>query len=169
MVKNDYAGDLGDDEEFNELSESVEQKRSGCLGCSGRTVGCGCVVLILVCIGGLVALFKVGFHYLQTSAPFEYPIELASDHPVISRSLGLPIEAGYMLTGSIDFNNDDGNVDMQYPISGPRGEATMTVKGIKTDGVWEFRVITCRLEDSQEIIDLAPEPAQVDRNDGDSL
>ena len=51
-------------------------------------------------------------------------------------------------------SNDDGDVDFSIPIRGEKGEGTLVVRGIKTDGIWVYEDLYVRVKETQEEINL---------------
>ena len=131
--------------------------------------GCGCLLMLLIGVGAIFGFIGMGIHYLKESAPFQHPLSLAEQNPIITAALGTPLEIGMAIEGSVNFENDDGKADISYPISGPNGEAVMTVRGIKKDGVWTFSTIECRINGTKQTINLATEPQTVDATSGEDL
>jgi hypothetical protein len=48
--------------------------------------------------------------------------------------------------GSIETNNDDGEVDIYYTATGPNGVAEMRVAGTKLNGEWTYREMTATVD-----------------------
>ncbi len=57
------------------------------------------------------------------------------------------------MTGGINTSNSTGDADVNLPISGPNGSATIHAKATKANGVWTFSILTVTLEDGT-VVDL---------------
>lgn len=118
------------------------------------------VVLLLVVIGlplctcgGCVATLVFGVSAaLQGSEPYKRAVVEAQNNAEVRELLGDPVEAGYLVSGSINLDNDGGNCDIQIPISGPKGSGSMRIRGTRSDGTWRYDEITAEINGRQ--IDL---------------
>lgn len=97
----------------------------------------GCLLPIILfgsCVAG-IAWFAVSA--IRSSKPYSEALERARTNPVVIERLGTPIEPRWWLTGSVDLSNE-GSADFKIPISGPKGDAFITVKGSAQDGRWTY-------------------------------
>ena len=114
----------------------------------------GCLGIILLFVFGIgAAIFGVS-KMITNSTPVEYALEKASKNEFVIERLGAEIEKYGIPSGNISLNNDDGNVDFSIPIKGEKGEGTLVVRGIKTDGVWTYEDLYVRIKETQEEINL---------------
>jgi len=106
---------------------------------------------------GLFCTFIAGILFFVTSMmknsePFNDSLQTASQSPEIIEALGEPIEPGLLVLGSISLSNNDGEVEINYSISGPRDEARVFVKGSKSDGVWTYEKTACILPNGKMLL-----------------
>ena len=124
---------------------------TGCLSLillAGLTLG----VLVVYGLGGLGGLMKPG-------EPFRHAAGLARHDPAVIAALGSPVDSGWMRSGRFDMNDDGGEVDAVFPLSGPKGEAEVHLRGERRDGRWTYSRIEVELDDGRRIDLLAPAPA----------
>jgi hypothetical protein len=110
--------------------------------------------MVAVIVGFFVAVGGVAFWSLKKTDAYDEAIAWANNHPEVVAALGEPIEAGWLTTGSISIDGSTGRADLEIPISGPDGAATLYVQAVKSAGEWEFEVLRVEVEDSGEVIDL---------------
>ncbi len=119
----------------------------------------GCLTVLLVCCGGFSAFFYGVMGILKSSPPYQIGLERAKGNPEVKEALGEPIAASFIVAGSVDLDNDNGNADLNFPITGPKGTGSVHVKGTKNNGVWSYEEISVTLPNSGKSIDLSDEPA----------
>ncbi|MEM9418087.1 MAG: cytochrome c oxidase assembly factor Coa1 family protein [Planctomycetota bacterium] len=112
------------------------------------------VVPMLGCAGVFTLLISLVFGLLKGSEPFEYSLAAVQADPRVQAELGTPIEAGFFVTGTINYSGASGDADIAYQISGPTGSGTVYVVGIKSAGAWSYSVLTLELESTGDRIDL---------------
>ncbi|MDP1561409.1 MAG: cytochrome c oxidase assembly factor Coa1 family protein [Pirellulaceae bacterium] len=118
------------------------------------------VVLLLVVIGlplctcgGCVATLWFGVSAaLQGSEPYKRAVAEAQNNAEVRELLGEPVEPGYLVSGSINLNNDGGDCDIQIPISGPKDSGSVRIRGTRSGGTWRYDEITAEINGQQ--IDL---------------
>lgn len=114
----------------------------------------GCLGIILLFVFGIgAAIFGVS-KMITNSTPIEYAMKKATENEYVIENLGNDIEKYGIPSGNISLKNDDGEVDFSIPIRGEKGEGTLVVRGIKTDGVWTYEDLYVRIKETQEEINL---------------
>jgi hypothetical protein len=115
---------------------------TGCLG-------------ILVVLGTFVCLILlVVFGAMKSSDVYETAFATASTDPKVTSALGLPIEAGYFVSGKTDVSGSSGEADMAVPISGPNGKGTIYFVASKFAGEWTFSKLVVEVGKTGEEINL---------------
>ncbi len=115
----------------------------------------GCFSVILLCCGGFTLLGVGLLGAMKSSEPYRIGLERAKSNPEVKEALGEPIDASFIVQGSIVLNNDDGNVDITFPISGSKGAGQVHVQGTKTNGVWTYEEMSITLDNGPTYIDLS--------------
>ena len=123
-------------------------------GIGGCCLGCVLLPVLFVTVLGGGA-----FWAFRSSGVNQEALELARAHPEAVEALGEPIEAGWLVQGSINVSNDRGEADFSIPVSGPRGEGRLYIVAERRAGEWEYQELLLRVEGRNERIDLlAGEP-----------
>lgn len=114
----------------------------------------GCLTIILLFIFGIgAAIFGVS-EVLKGSAPYELAVNEAKYNEELIAILGEPIETNGIMQGNLNFKNGSGSADISVPLKGPKGEATVHIKGEKEDGEWTYEEFYILIKNSNERINL---------------
>lgn len=133
------------------MNEEAVQKKSPVL----KYIGCGCLgIVVLGAIAGAVMVVGIG-KVLKSNDPYKDSVAAVQSNPAAIEALGEPIDPGFMPSGSINVQNDSGDVEFFIPVSGPKGSGTITVKGTKAGGVWSYETWHLKVEGKQEVIPLS--------------
>ncbi|WP_035648968.1 cytochrome c oxidase assembly factor Coa1 family protein [Flavobacterium sp. ASV13] len=113
----------------------------------------GCLTLIV-----LFALFLVGVFFevtsiIKDSDAYIESMELVQHNKILIEKLGSPIETDGMVSGTVSAVNDVRKCDVQVPLKGPKGKATLFVVGEKR-GKWKYSEMSVYIEKTDEKIDL---------------
>ncbi|MCV2487206.1 cytochrome c oxidase assembly factor 1 family protein [Flavobacterium sp. SH_e] len=113
----------------------------------------GCLSLLV-----LFALFIVGIFFevtsiIKDSDAYKESITAVQNNKIVVEKLGSPIETDGMVSGNITSNNNVRTCDVQVPIKGPKGKATLFVVGEKR-GKWKYSEMSVYIEKTNEKIDL---------------
>ncbi|SCY24534.1 Cytochrome oxidase complex assembly protein 1 [Flavobacterium anhuiense] len=113
----------------------------------------GCLTLII-----LVALFIGGIFYevtsvLKDSEAYKESMTAVQNNKLVVERLGSPIETDGIVSGSVTSSNNLRTCDVQVPIKGPKGKATLFVVGEKR-GKWKYSEMSVYIEKTNEKIDL---------------
>lgn len=122
-------------------------------------LGLGCLLPVLACGGCMGLIFFGVTSTIKNSEPYTASLEAVQAHEGMRATLGTPIEGG-MPMGNINLNNNDGEADITYTATGPTGAVQIHVVGTKTDGVWEYSLMTATARG--ETISLLPDNEEVE-------
>ena len=114
----------------------------------------GCLAVILLFVFGVGAAIFGGMKMLKSSEPYEYAIEKASTNQELITIIGEPIETDGIMQGSMNYSNGDASVDITIPLKGPKGKASVSIKGDKREDVWIYEAFYITIKDTQEQINL---------------
>jgi hypothetical protein len=122
-------------------------------GCILLGIGGGCLIAILAC-GGLGGLGIVGlFAAIKSSEPYTESLQRAQASDEVGSKIGQPVEPDFIVSGHINLDNNHGEADLNYSITGPDGTASVDVAGTKNDGVWNYGKMNVTTSDGT-VIDL---------------
>jgi hypothetical protein len=116
----------------------------------------GCVGLILLLIGFVVAILAVVSASIRSSEPYRLALENARNNAEVVAAIGEPIEVGWLVSGSINVTGPSGEADLSLPLRGPAGAATLYLTATKERGKWTFEHLEVELSANKERIDLMP-------------
>lgn len=114
-------------------------KDSGCLKCGVI----GCIVVFILGIGFVGVLSLVVFGAIKSSDPYKESLRRTQNDPRVIAVLGEPVEAGWIVTGHINWENGKGVCNIKYSVHGPNGRAQVHAVAEKEPGrPWQFTEIT---------------------------
>jgi hypothetical protein len=126
----------------------VNQENRAAVG-KGLLFGCGALVVAAVVFVGLIVFGVLSL--MRGSDVCEQAVAKAQASSRVQTALGQPITQGWYVTGSINTSNDSGSADVNIPISGPKGSATIHAVATKAAGVWTFSVLRVTLPDGKQV------------------
>lgn len=88
-------------------------------------------------------------------------VQAARDNEIAAAELGLPIDGGFILEGTIEVDdlNQEGYADCMIPVKGSQGTGKLFVKGKLHEGNWTVNSLKISLEQSGQILTLVDEEA----------
>ncbi|MFH7002375.1 cytochrome c oxidase assembly factor Coa1 family protein [Flavobacterium bizetiae] len=113
----------------------------------------GCVSILLIFVLFIVSIFFGVTSMMTNSDAYKGAMIEAQKNKQVIEKLGSPIEDDGMTSGSINTSNDSGNCDLQIPIKGPKGKATLFIVAEKK-GTWKYSEMTVLIKATNEEIDL---------------
>jgi hypothetical protein len=130
-------------------------KKSGCM--KWALIGCGSLLVLgaIFCVIIVVVVFGA----MKKSDVYQEALKRAQNDPAVIAALGTPIEAGLMVTGSVNVDSSGGHATLDFPISGPKGKATVHAVGTKSGGEkWDYTELTVTPANGSKI-NLLPPPS----------
>jgi hypothetical protein len=114
----------------------------------------GCVSILLIFVVFIASIFFGVTSMMTNSDAYKGAMIEVQKNKLVIEKLGTPIEDDGMTSGSINTtNNDSGNCNLQIPIKGPKGKATLFVVAEKK-GTWKYGEMTVFVKATKEEIDL---------------
>ncbi|CAA9198904.1 hypothetical protein FLA105534_02342 [Flavobacterium bizetiae] len=113
----------------------------------------GCVSILLIFVVFIASIFFGVTSMMTNSDAYKGAMIEAQKNKQVIEKLGSPIEDDGMTSGSINTTNDSGNCDLQIPIKGPKGKATLFVVAQKK-GTWKYSEMSVLIKNTNEEIDL---------------
>jgi hypothetical protein len=129
----------------------------------------GCLAVLLLVIGGCGACMYGGLQMFKQSEVYQMALKTVQEHSGAQSALGTPIEAGLMVQGNIQMQNQGGNANLTFPVSGPEGSGTVNCVATRSGGTWEMETLTLTLDESGETLTLvSPEGEEADDGAGEA-
>jgi hypothetical protein len=116
----------------------------------------GAVIVILGCAGVFTLFASMIFGVLKSSEPYTESLAIVQADPHVRDALGSPIEAGFLVSGNINWNGSAGHADLAYSVSGPSGDADVYVVADRATGQWSITRLIVDVDSTGERIALRP-------------
>lgn len=117
----------------------------GCGGCLG--------LLVLLGLAG-AGIFWFAMGALKKTDVFAETLKRAQASPEVQQALGTPIDTGWMLQGSMNVNNGNGEADLTIPLKGSKAEGSVRVKATQTaTSPWQYTAMEAILPNGT-VVDL---------------
>ena len=128
-------------------------KKSGCL--KWGLIGCGSLLVLgaVFCVVIVVVVFGA----MKKSDVYQEALKRAQSDPAVTAALGTPIEAGLMVSGSVNVDSGGGHATLDFPISGPKGKGSVHAVATKAGEKWEYTELTVTPANGAKI-NLLPPP-----------
>lgn len=113
----------------------------------------------LLLLGGLVfVIFMIVATAVRSSDVYQTSVARAQNDSRVLELLGAPVHPGLLVSGSIRVENRNGDADLSIPLSGPRGDAKLTVVAEKRGAEWRYEMMQVQAGDAESgTIDLLHE------------
>lgn len=111
-------------------SRSISQAGRIAIGAALALTACG----LLFCVRFVTSEIE-----MHTSDAYRAGIESAQESPCVDHELGLPIKAGWIMSGEARENASDGHARLRIPVRGPKGHGDLEVEARKDGGAWTIR------------------------------
>jgi hypothetical protein len=97
------------------------------------------ILAALLCfLAFLAGIFYLVLGAMRSSEVYQTALARVQSHPAAIAQLGRPIEAGLLFSGNSSVHPRSGEADIGMPVSGPLGEASISVIAHKRGGTWYF-------------------------------
>ncbi len=117
-------------------------------------IPCGCATILVLFVAFICAIVGIVMVSMKSSDVYSMALQKAQSNEQVVQRLGAPIDAGWWASGNINVQPGSGNADMRFPISGPKGKATLYVEATKALGQWNFSNLVVAVEGRTERLDL---------------
>ena len=109
---------------------------------------------ILLAVGGIALFVTLLFGAMKSSGAYKQALVAARADPAVAQALGTPVNAGFIVSGSVDVSGTSGDADLSIPVSGPKGKGTVYAKATRSMGEWQFTELVVEIATTGERIDL---------------
>ena len=121
-------------------------------------ISCGVLTAVALCVfliaGGAAGIAAIAFGSIKSSDVYQSALAEAMADPEILNTLGEPIKAGLIPSGSISIENATGEASLSIPISGPKGKGTLYVEATKSAGTWTYTALEVAVDGQPGRINL---------------
>jgi len=104
----------------------------------GKLILVGVIAIISLCIACIGVFMVVIFSVMRSSDAYQLALETLKSHPTAQQVLGVPIEDGLFITGSVEENDSSGTADLEIPVSGVNRSGTLHVTAVKEENTWRL-------------------------------
>ena len=116
-----------------------QQKKSGCM--KWALIGCSAAIVLGVAFVAVIVI--VVFGAMKKSDVYREALRRAQNDPAVTAALGTPIVDRLVVSGSVNLDSSGGHATLDFPISGPKGKATVHVVATKSGGGgWDYSELT---------------------------
>jgi hypothetical protein len=116
-------------------------------------------VACVVGLAELVVFFLIIAGSMKTMGPFQEALERVRADAAVVEALGTPIEDGFFVAGKVRVHNDTGSANIQFPVSGPKGRATVVVVATRSDKIWRISRLEVIVTKTNERLQVATSEA----------
>jgi hypothetical protein len=106
----------------------------------------GCLGLILGVVALVGGIFFVAVSAIKSSDVYQGALRAAQAHPAAVQRLGQPIEAGWLVKGSVRYDAGGGSANLEIPVSGPKNSGTLHVRAVNPSGAWMYERLDLAVE-----------------------
>ncbi len=89
----------------------------------------------VLCSGLLLAAIENEFVSLGV---YRMTLKEAQNSPCVADAIGNPLTPGWMISGSWEENNTEGDAALNIPIHGPKGKGSLELEAKKQSGAWKI-------------------------------
>jgi len=127
-------------------------KSSGCW--KALFIGCGVIVILGAIVCAILVFFVFGV--IRSTDVYKNARDKAINDPRVIAALGSPVETGFWVTGSVHQGNGTGVATFKFPISGPKGKATVSADATLENASWVYQRLIVHPDSGPDIDILRP-------------
>src|SRR5258706_16401154 len=115
-------------------------KSSGCW----KALAIGCGIIIVLGAAAAIAVVVLVFSVIKRSDVYREAYTRSSNDPRVVAVLGTPIEKGWWVIGKVSVDTNGGNANIDFPISGPKGNARVHASATRDTEAWRYSTLVVR-------------------------
>jgi len=115
-------------------------KSSGCW----KALAIGCGIIVVLGAAAVIAVVVLVFSVIKRSDVYREAYTRASNDPRVIAALGTPIEKGWWVMGKVNLDNNTGEANIDFPISGPKGSARVHAAASHENDTWTYSSLVVR-------------------------
>lgn len=118
-----------------------------------RKITCLIIAIGFVCMFVSVGTIVGGAMYaMRDSEPYQMGWKEVQEDPRVVQALGEPMELGWLVSGSVSYNNGESNGSYEGTVSGPNGRGDLVVVARQPEGeFWYLQELRVELENGETI------------------
>lgn len=116
----------------------------------------GCLTIAFLFVAGVGMVIWLIFTSVKSSDVLQGALDAARADPRVVEALGEPIEMGWLISGSVRYENREGEANLTIPISGPEDSGSIRLEAVKQGEDWTYHRLEVTIDSTSEIIDLIP-------------
>lgn len=99
----------------------------------------GCAAAAVAVVGAIALLIAIVLGMVKSTGAYRMAVDRAAHDPRVAEMLGSPVEPGWWIIGTVrvDMSLRPTNADLDFPVHGPKGRATVHVVAGKERGTWK--------------------------------
>jgi hypothetical protein len=114
----------------------------------------GILLLFLLAASFIGAVFVLVETSFQHSDFYAQALVKARANPRVAEKMGRPLTSGWLASGNLNESGPSGDVDLSFPLSGPKGKGALHLVAKKSAGVWKLETLQVEVAGEAERIDL---------------
>jgi len=112
-------------------------------------------LLVVLAIAGGAFLFFGVIGVIKNSEGYKTALTAAQNNAEVQEALGTPIKDGFMPSGSANKDNGNASIDVDIPISGPKGSGHIHYKATADpSGKWNAEQFNASIDATGKVIEL---------------
>lgn len=119
------------------------------------------------CLGCLALAAGLAYSIMGTiksSPAYQLALRQAQAAPALAEKIGAPLRPGWYVVGIIKIgtaaaDRPDGIASLSFPISGPKGQATVLARAVRQNGEWRLTALGAKLPGTPQALMLPVETA----------
>lgn len=115
-------------------------KKDGCF--KWGALGCGLLALLVMI--GTIALLVIVFNAIKSTDLYKEAVRRATSDPRLVAQLGTPIEPGFFVSGNVSVSGSNGDGDIAFSVSGPKGKASVHAVAKRDSDGWHYSELTAK-------------------------
>jgi hypothetical protein len=108
------------------------------------------VAIVASFVLGIGSLMVAVESIIHSSEIYKMTLKEAQGSPCVSIEFGVPLNPGWMTTGSTEESNAEGSANLNIPVRGPKGKGSLELEAEKQSGVWKINSLVL-VHDSKRI------------------
>ncbi len=110
--------------------------------------------VVILALGFMGAVIVATMALMKSNDAYRNALARTQANERVIAEIGEPIEASWMVTGTVSTSGGRKEADLAIPVQGPRGKATVYVLATHQGEIWDYEILTVHIRETDEYIDL---------------